>query len=95
MTGPVTRRDPRPEESPMRSSNPVLKDKVFQGPFAAGERMTMNGTIAKTGLLLLLTVVTGSWTWNRFAEAAADGNLQAAMAAVSLIWISPTGLAEV
>ena len=33
----------------MRSSNPVLKDKVFQGPFAVGERMTMNGTIAKTG----------------------------------------------
>ncbi|MGN6381040.1 MAG: Bax inhibitor-1/YccA family protein [Dyella sp.] len=71
----------------MRSSNPVLKEKVFQGPFAAGERMTMNGTIAKTGLLLLLAVVTGSWTWNRFAEAAADGNLQAAMAAVSpFLW---------
>ncbi|HEX5306885.1 MAG TPA: Bax inhibitor-1/YccA family protein, partial [Dyella sp.] len=53
------------EPSIMRSSNPVLQPKVFQGPFAVGERMTMNGTIAKTGLLLLLAVVTGSWTWHR------------------------------
>jgi uncharacterized YccA/Bax inhibitor family protein len=71
----------------MRSSNPVLQQKTFQGPFAAGERMTMNGTIAKTAMLLLLTVVTGSWTWHRFAEAATGGNLTVALAAVSpFLW---------
>lgn len=67
----------------MRSSNPVLQDKVFQGPFAVGERMTMNGTIAKTALLLMLAVVTGGWTWHRFAMLAASGDLAAATAAVT------------
>lgn len=71
----------------MRSSNPVLKQKTFEGPFAVGERMTMNGTIAKTALLLLLAVVTGSWTWTRFAEAAAGGDIGRALASVSpFLW---------
>lgn len=67
----------------MRSGNPVLQDKTFQGPFAVGERMTMNGTIAKTGLLLLLAVVTGGWTWHQFSTVAAGGDLAAALAAVT------------
>lgn len=71
----------------MRSGNPVLQEKTFQGLFAQGERMTMNGTIAKSGLLLLLIVVTGSFTWQRFVDAAAGGNLAQAVAAVSpFLW---------
>ncbi|KRE89522.1 hypothetical protein ASG87_04140 [Frateuria sp. Soil773] len=71
----------------MRSGNPVLQGKTFQGPFAVGERMTMNGTVAKTGLLLLLAVVTGGWTWHRFGAAAAAGDLAAALAAVTpFLW---------
>ena len=35
-----------------RSNNPVLKEKAFAGPIAAGETMTIQGTVNKTGLLL-------------------------------------------
>jgi uncharacterized YccA/Bax inhibitor family protein len=67
----------------MPSGNPVLREKAFQGLPVTGERMTMNGTIARTALLLALAVITGAWTWQRFAGVAADGNLAEAMAAVS------------
>ncbi len=46
-----------------RSSNPVLKDKVFTGQIAAGEVMTVQGTVNKTGILLLCVVATAAWTW--------------------------------
>src|SRR5581483_8428344 len=67
----------------MPSGNPVLRNKAFEGLPVAGERMTMNGTVARTALLLALAVITGGWTWQRFAEVAADGGLNAALAAVS------------
>jgi uncharacterized YccA/Bax inhibitor family protein len=67
----------------MRSGNPVLQDKAFQGLPVTGVRMTMNGTIARTGFLLALAVLTGGWTWHRFADAAAGGNVAAALAAVT------------
>jgi uncharacterized YccA/Bax inhibitor family protein len=46
-----------------RSSNPVLKEKAFAGQLATGEAMTIQGTVNKTGLLLLLVVVSAAWTW--------------------------------
>jgi uncharacterized YccA/Bax inhibitor family protein len=46
-----------------RSSNPVLKDKVFTGQVAEREAMTVQGTVNKTGFLLLCVVVTAAWTW--------------------------------
>jgi uncharacterized YccA/Bax inhibitor family protein len=67
----------------MRSGNPVLQDKAFQGLVATGEPMTMNGTIARTGILLALAVITGGWTWQRFMDIAAEGNLPGAFAAVT------------
>jgi uncharacterized YccA/Bax inhibitor family protein len=71
----------------MRSGNPVLQDKSFQGLFAEGEQMTINGTINKTGMMLLLLVITAGWTWLRFNGAAAEGGPAAAMSAVSpFIW---------
>jgi uncharacterized YccA/Bax inhibitor family protein len=71
----------------MRSGNPVLQDKVFQGLFAEGERMTINGTIAKTGMLLLLMAITAGWTWLRFDGALAAGNPAAALAEISpFLW---------
>jgi uncharacterized YccA/Bax inhibitor family protein len=47
----------------IRSNNPVLKEKVFTGQLATGEVMTIQGTVNKTGLLLLFVVVTAAWTW--------------------------------
>lgn len=49
----------------MRTSNPALNDKVFRGmPGALGETMTLEGTVNKTGLLLLCAVATAAWTWH-------------------------------
>jgi uncharacterized YccA/Bax inhibitor family protein len=58
----------------MRTSNPALNDKVFQGPeirYGGGysqitERMTLNGTVNKTGILLVLAILTAGWTWHLF-----------------------------
>jgi len=46
-----------------RSNNPVLKEKLFAVPIAAGETMTIQGTVNKTGLLLFLVVIAAAWTW--------------------------------
>ena len=63
----------------MRTSNPALNDRVFQGEHAAfGEAMTLKGTVNKTGVLLICTVATAAWTWNLFLDshsAAAVGPL--------------------
>jgi uncharacterized YccA/Bax inhibitor family protein len=67
----------------MRSNNPVLRDSAFQGLPVTGERMTMNGTIARTALLLALAVITGGWTWQHFVAVAAEGNLAGALAAIA------------
>lgn len=55
----------------MRSGNPVLKDSTFLdlGSGAVVSRdagaMTLNGTVNKTGFLLLLTVVTAAFAWSQ------------------------------
>jgi len=46
-----------------RSSNPVLKESTFTGQIATGEAMTVQGTVNKTGLLLLFVVVGAAYTW--------------------------------
>lgn len=76
---------PLRSDSGLHSTNPVLRDKVFQNlPAAAsGERMTINGTIARAGLMLALMLIAGWWTWHRFMTVAATGDLQAALGAVS------------
>jgi uncharacterized YccA/Bax inhibitor family protein len=49
--------------SPLRSSNPVLKEKAFDGQIVGGQTMTLQGTVNKTGILLLCVVVGAAWTW--------------------------------
>jgi uncharacterized YccA/Bax inhibitor family protein len=50
--------------APLRTSNPALNEKAFRGEVAlGGETMTVQGTVNKTGLLLLCVVVTAAWTW--------------------------------
>jgi uncharacterized YccA/Bax inhibitor family protein len=39
--------------NPFRTANPALNEKAFQGQVAVGEAMTVQGTVNKTGLLLL------------------------------------------
>ncbi len=51
----------------MRTSNPALNDDIFRGEHAAfGEAMTVQGTVNKTGVLLICAMATAAWSWNRF-----------------------------
>jgi uncharacterized YccA/Bax inhibitor family protein len=51
----------------MRTANPALNSKTFAGERAAtGEAMTLEGTVNKTGVLLICVVATAAWTWNLF-----------------------------
>jgi uncharacterized YccA/Bax inhibitor family protein len=47
----------------MRTSNPALNEKAFKGQVVVGEAMTLQGSVNKTGLLLLCVVGTAAWTW--------------------------------
>lgn len=50
----------------MRSSNPVLSADAFRGlpAAAASDAMTINGTVNKTALSLLILLATATWTWS-------------------------------
>ena len=63
-----------------KTSNPALSDKAFGGDSnnsygsgisqyggASTASMTLNGTVNKTGILLILAVVSAAFTWNQFA----------------------------
>jgi uncharacterized YccA/Bax inhibitor family protein len=51
----------------MRNANPALNDKTFAGFRAAtAEAMTVNGTVGKTALLLLLALMGAGWVWKMF-----------------------------
>jgi uncharacterized YccA/Bax inhibitor family protein len=53
----------------MRTANPALNANAFNVS-SHGNTMTINGTVNKTGVLLLLAVVGASWTWNLFTNSA-------------------------
>ena len=60
----------------MKTSNPALGEKTFQdlsgsryGGFIGTEaRMTLNGTVNKTGVLLVCCIATAGWTWLQFMQ---------------------------
>ena len=59
----------------MKTSNPALSNDTFYTPgYARGREMgmTVNGVIIKTGLLLLLTLLTAGWIWMKFSKTGAD-----------------------
>jgi uncharacterized YccA/Bax inhibitor family protein len=54
----------------MRTSNPTLSDKVFErAGFGSGSAMTINGTVNKMGILLLLVMVPAAYMWNQVMTA--------------------------
>jgi uncharacterized YccA/Bax inhibitor family protein len=56
----------------MRTSNPALNAKAFEGDRAGtGEPMTLQGTVNKTFVLLGLIVLTASWVWGKILQPAA------------------------
>jgi uncharacterized YccA/Bax inhibitor family protein len=60
----------------MKTSNPALSDKTFQdlagsqygGAIDAANRMTLNGTVHKTGILTVCAFATAAWTWHLFTQ---------------------------
>ncbi len=61
----------------MRSGNPALGQNTFldigSGRVVGDQAMTLNGTVNKTGLLLLLIVISASYTWSLFNGGAGAG----------------------
>lgn len=60
----------------MRTANPALNKKTFVGfaPITDTDRvMTIQGTVNKTGLMLLILLFSATWTWNLFFETGASG----------------------
>jgi uncharacterized YccA/Bax inhibitor family protein len=63
----------------MKTSNPALSDKTFRdlsggqygglgGLVDAANRMTLSGTVNKTGVLLICALATAGWTWHLFMQ---------------------------
>jgi uncharacterized YccA/Bax inhibitor family protein len=62
----------------MKTSNPALGSNTFRdvansqyggqygGLIDAADRMTLSGTVNKTGILLLCAIATAAWTWHLF-----------------------------
>ena len=74
-----------------KTSNPVFKERVFHRDYtSASEVMTVNGTVNKTALMLLLVVASAVFTWNKFFEAVGDSS-QAGISAV-MPWVIIGGI---
>jgi uncharacterized YccA/Bax inhibitor family protein len=73
-----------------KTSNPALSEKVFNREYtnASSEVMTVNGTINKTALSLLLVIAAAVFTWNKFFNAATP---DAGMSAV-VPWLAIGGI---
>ncbi len=75
----------------MRSGNPVLKDSTFldlsTGAVYPGsaDAMTLNGTVNKTAILLLLTVLTAAFAWSQTMIDSPEGPVVAPGAMIYLI----------
>jgi uncharacterized YccA/Bax inhibitor family protein len=61
----------------IKTSNPALSADTFRnlagsqygGTIDASARMTLSGTVNKTGILLICALATAAWTWNDFLQA--------------------------
>ncbi|MFT5130448.1 MAG: putative YccA/Bax inhibitor family protein [Rhodothermales bacterium] len=58
----------------MRTSNPALSDKAFNRNWGATQNvMTVEGTINRTGFLLLLVIGAACWPWQLYFNGAVPG----------------------
>ncbi|MGE4132147.1 MAG: Bax inhibitor-1/YccA family protein [Bdellovibrionales bacterium] len=49
----------------MRSANPALSDKAFQGLVSTDQNMTISGTVQKSFLLILMVFASATWSWSQ------------------------------
>jgi uncharacterized YccA/Bax inhibitor family protein len=74
-----------------KSSNPALKENIFHKDYSiSSEAMTINGTMNKTGLMLLIVMAAAIFTWNKFFAAIAV-NPEGGAAAV-MPWVIVGGI---
>lgn len=53
-----------PYGQPPKSGNPIFRTAAFKNPVAvAGGQMTINGTIGKALIMLVLVILTAAWCW--------------------------------
>jgi uncharacterized YccA/Bax inhibitor family protein len=52
----------------MRTGNPVLTDKSFNITAVGAERMTIDGVVNKSAILLGLLLVSAYWVWDKFFD---------------------------
>lgn len=70
----------------MKTSNPALSSQIFQGEQAAfGESMTLDGTVNKTGILLVCAGASAAWAWHVFMQT------RSAASVLPLMWIGLIG----
>lgn len=70
----------------MKTSNPALNAQVFRGQYTGvGDAMTLEGTVNKTGFLLLCTMATAAWSWHVFMQN------QSALSVLPYLWIGLIG----
>jgi uncharacterized YccA/Bax inhibitor family protein len=69
-----------------KTSNPAFGDKTFRdlansqyGGIADTSRMTLSGTMNKTGILLLCAIATASYTWHLFLQSRAISDVSGLM----------------
>ncbi len=55
----------------MRTANPALNATTFSGSASGEEAMTVQGSVQKTALLLILLVAASCWTWRQAGNPAA------------------------
>jgi uncharacterized YccA/Bax inhibitor family protein len=69
----------------LRTSNPALNTKAFENlGIGTGKAMTLNGTVNKTGFLLVCAIATAAWTWHLYLNSA-NSNLAMGLGLVGVI----------
>jgi len=75
-----------------KSSNPALSEKIFAkaGAYTSDETMTVQGTMNKTLLMLLLVVLGAAFTWGLFFDSIpADPSLNVSLPTSFLLKAHP------
>ena len=72
----------------MRTGNPALSEKAFAGLARTSDAMTIQGTVNKTLLLLILALLSALWIWMRFFDGL-SGTLEPSQVAVNAGAIYP------
>ena len=73
----------------MRSGNPALGQNTFldigSGRVVGDQAMTINGTVNKTALMLVILLASAAWTWSKYTGPESLG------AVMPMVWTGAIG----